>query len=115
MERRLKAAAKVYRGGDADAVKKCAEYLYHAFRVTPESARQQEANIRGFRSLIDRSGIDPDGIPRAVALALSRYFGTDVDPCERAVAFNGADTILATMALPPDRRAAFLTSGQASA
>lgn len=114
MERRLKRLARVYHERDADAVLRCADYLRFAFMVTPTNASAQAESIRGFRTLIDHSGIDPDGIPRALTLALAGHFGGDVAAFAHVVAGCGVNAILAAMALPPDHREAFLTGAAAA-
>lgn len=114
MERRLKRLAAVYHGRDAEAVVRCADYLRFAFMVTPTRADAQAESVRGFRTLIDHSGIDPDGTPRALTLALAGHFGGDVALFAYVVAGCGVDTILSAMALPPDHREAFLTGAAAA-
>lgn len=107
MERRLKRADAVNHGRGSDAVLKCVDFLRYAFMAMPTNAGAQAANVRGFRSLIERFGVDAGSVPRALAVALSRHFGADDAHFGASVAGYGLDTVPAPTAPPPQHRAAF--------
>jgi hypothetical protein len=98
----------------SDAVRACAAELGFHFRYPPTSAYEQPVRLAGLRGTIERSGLAPGDVHRALALALERYFAHYPDviltmsDVEQGISRYTVDRVLAMMALPVEHRSAFL-------
>jgi hypothetical protein len=64
---------------DSDAATACAEELYLAFKIEPQSGWNAPRQADHYRAIISRHKLPPRDVPHAVGLALSRRLGAPVE------------------------------------
>ena len=110
MRRTLRDVRHIFHGNavDRDAVTRCAEELYWAFRVTPMSVWQAPRQAENYQAMIARHEVTEPQQRRAIALALARRFGGTPEKWQSHVDEWGVLGTLTLMALPPAVRDAYL-------